>query len=103
MAGAADRRPRAGALISGLLPAGAGILAGSMLLFAVSAGYDRAAVHAVKAEVPPVRQAIISLPEPDPVPAASCTASGAGALLPPKPAAAEMTRRFEAGLPLSDP
>ena len=103
MAGAADRIPQAGTLISGLLSAGAGVLAGSMLLFAVSAGDDRAAVGVVKAETPPVRQAIISLPEPDPVWATSRDASTSAALLPPKPAAAEMTRRIEAGLPLSDP
>ena len=59
MAGAADRRPQAGTLISGLLSAGAGVLAESVLLFTVSVGDDRAGVGVVKAETPPVRQAII--------------------------------------------
>ena len=99
----ADRRRQTGAMLSGMLPAAAGVLAGSLLLFAVSAQDDRGIAVVAKAKPEPVRQATISLPEPKPTPSTRQNVSNSLALLPPKPAAAELTRRIEAGLPLTDP
>lgn len=99
----ADRKRQTGAALSGVLPAGGGILAGLLLLFAVSIGDQGATTDVARVETPPVRQAVISLPEPESASKGVPSAKTSFALLPPKPAAAEVTRRIEAGLPLKDP
>ena len=101
MARPADRKRQTGAELSGILPAAGGIFAGVLLLFAVSIGDQATSMDVGEGAAPQIRQAIISLPEP--VPSAVPAAAKSFALLPPKPAAAEVTRRIEAGLPLKDP
>ncbi|MGB0630399.1 MAG: divergent polysaccharide deacetylase family protein [Alphaproteobacteria bacterium] len=89
--------------MSGYLPAGGGIIAGVLLLFAVTVQQNKPEQRAAAPAAKPVRQAVVSLPRVEPAPKPAGASSRSLVLLPPNPAATEVTRRIEAGLPLSNP
>ena len=100
----ADRGRREMVAFNGYLPAAAGVVAGLLLLLAITAQRNLRHEEVTRADTSgsPARQSVVSLPPVKDTPKRVGASSDTLVLLPPNPAATEVTRRIEAGLPLTD-